>query len=263
MSSPSSGNVLLGRGSIFFSRFISNAFTNQFIHLGNCDNFSFAPSVEFAELANYMTSTTAPYKKVAKKTNLDVKVSGFEFASRVMALALFGETGTLTQSSGTATAEAVAASSVTGLKGSYVQLSKREVSAVVLKQGATTFTLGTDYEVTDSDSGLIRILPTGGITDGTALTADYSYAAITTALETVSIAKSTAVEGRLLFIPDPTTGPQVEITFYNVSLAPDGDIGLISDDYAKWGMSGSVQDDSAGTYGGSASYPYGKLLWVA
>lgn len=263
MSTPSSGNVSLSRGSIYLSRFVNNAYTGQFIHLGNCDTFSFQPSVEFAELANFMTAATAPYKKTAKKTNLDLKIGGFEFVSSVIALATFGTQTMVTQSSGSVLSgapETLASSTLTGLKGSYFQTAKRNISNVVVKQSTTTFLVGTDYDVVDAQTGMIYIRPGGGIADGTDVHVSYDYAAIT-GDEAVSIADNNAVEGRCLFVPDPATGPEMEIVFWNVSLAPDGDIGLISDDYLKWGMSGSVLSDAAGVYGGSTAYKYGRVHW--
>lgn len=258
MSSPSSDNVLIGRGIILFAPRVSGVLQG-FRDLGNCDLFSLTPASEFAELANFRTSTTAPYKKVHKKTTLDCKIAGYEFDPSIIALMLLGNQETLSQSASTASSVTLVASTVTDVKGTSFQTAHRNISSVVLVQGANTLVDGDDYEITDDAAGMIRFLPTGStVVDGTVITASYSYAAAS--LDVVAPASASAVEGRMVFLPDAATGPNLEHIYWNCSISPDGEQGFIAEEFAKWSATVSINDDSAGLYGGSSTYPLGKII---
>ena len=250
---PSSDNVTFGRGSVLFSPFVGGAFTGQFRHLGNCDAFSVGIAPEKVTLIDYTTETSSPYKEVVKKVDIPIKISGFEFASFNMKLAFMGSETTYTQTAATLT-ETLAASSITGLKGAFFRTAKKDISSPVVAQGTTTLTSGTDYSVYNAASGVIRVLPTGAAADGTALTIVYVAGAITSRQQVVG-GVLTSQTGRLVFLPDNTTGPDQECVIWNASITPDGDIGLIGDDFLKWNLTGSVQSDAAGTYGGSSANP--------
>jgi hypothetical protein len=260
MSSPSSSNVLIGRGIILFAPRVSGVLQG-YRDLGNCDVFSITPAVEFSTLKNFRNGVGADYKKVAKGTSLDVKVAGYEFDPSIISMMLFGSESALAQGSGTVTgtSETLVGATVTGVKGTSFQTAKRKISTVVLTQGANTLVAGTDYDVTDAVAGVIRILPTGStVVDGTAITVTYAYAADTSAV--ISPASVTSVSGRMVFIPDVTTGPELEHIYWDAAMSPDGEMNFISEEWAKWGATVSLNDDSAGLYGGSSTYPYGKII---
>jgi hypothetical protein len=256
---PSSDLVKLGRGKLLFDRFDASGLRTGFVHLGNCDKFAISMATETIKQKNYMTATAAPYKEARISTDVTVSITGFEFSPSVMAMVLSGDKAFLTQTAGSATGEVIA-TIAQAEKGKLYTTAKREISAVVVKQGATTLVLGTDYEVFNAKRGVIRILPTSpSFTDGAAVTADYTAAAITTtalAVQVVRGAKAAKIEGRLLFLADNAAGANDEVEAWRVSLSPDGELNFISDEWAKWGMKGSVLDDAAGQYGGSIDSPY-------
>lgn len=258
---PSPTNVSLGRGKIFFNRQDANGVLQGFVHLGNCDNLSVSTGVETKEMVNFMTNTSAPYKRVVTKTTVEAKISGFEFHPDVAALNVLGDVVPVTQSTATVTAEALAAAAVTK-KGKTFRTLKRNISAVAVKQGATTLTLGTDYTIADATMGLVSFPATSAVDDALAVTVDYTAAAIIAGdgVKRVRVATNSRIEGQLAFSPDPAAGPSYEALYWRVQLAPSGEFGLISEDFNKWEMTGAVQDDSAGAYGGSSTSPYGDLI---
>lgn len=262
MATPSSGNTAFGRGSILFDRIVSGARTG-FIHLGNCKQFSTSVSTESVDMIDYTQNTSAPYNTALKSTDIELKISGFEFATQVLSNVFMGDVSSITQSAATVTTETIAAASLTGLKGKFFQVAKRNISAPIMLQGATTLVSGTDYEIYNSYAGVFRILPTGStVVDGTALKATYVHAALTagsTALETIRAFNQANVYGQILFLPNNSTGPNWEVQAWYVNLKPDGDIPLISDDWNEWNMVGKVLSDAAGAYGGSTNEPYARL----
>ena len=262
---PAATNTVFGRGAIFFDRFDANGVQlNQWQHFGNCDSLATSISEDTVDLTDYTQNTGTPYNTATKSTTVGLKISGFEFTPKMLAVVFKGDTSTFTQSATTLTGETLAPSTLTGLLGSYFKTANRNISAITVLQGTTTLVSGTDWSAHDTLSGMIRILPSGStVTDGTALTINYTAAALssTTALDTVRMFNTSTVQGSLLFVPKNSSGPLVEARYWNVKLSPDGDVALISDDWLKWNLTGTVLSDSTAAYGGSTNEPYGRLLW--
>jgi hypothetical protein len=262
-NTPSSDNVVFGRGRILLDRFTdAGVRTGQYIHLGNCDRLAIGISPEELTLTDYTTETSAPYKSVNTKIDIPINISGFEFAEPILRLIFMGDKTSYTQTAHTATGETVAASTLTDLKGSFFQLTRRSITSATLLQGTVTLASGTDWELYDALAGVVRLIPSGAAADGTVLTANYVAAALTgaSAIPVVRGATKTSVQGRLLFVPQNTTGPKNELVVWNAKLTPDGDVSFISDEFAKWNLTGSVQSDAAGSYGGSTTDPYFRVL---
>src|SRR5512146_581534 len=259
-------NTVFGRGAIFFDRFDANGVQlNQWMHFGDCDSLATSISEDTVDLIDYTQNTGTPYNSATKSTTVALKISGFEFTPRMLAVVFKGDGSTFTQSATTVTGETLAPSTLTGLLGSYFRTANRNISAITVKQGTTTLVSATDWSLHDSLSGMVRILPSGStVVDGTALTINYTAAALTAgsnALETVRPFNTSTVQGSLLFVPKNSSGPLVEARYWSVKLSPDGDVSLISDDWLKWNLTGTVLSDSTAAYGGSTNEPYGRILW--
>jgi hypothetical protein len=261
-NTPSSDNVKFGRGKILFDQFVNGTRTGQYKHLGNCKKFSIGINPEELTMKDYTQESSAPYKRVTTGIEIPITITGFEFAEDPNLKMIFmGDRTNFTQTAHTATAETLAASTLTGLKGSLFQTTRRSLSSATVLQGTATMVSGTDWELYDALAGIIRVLPTGSIADGTVLTANYVAAAISgTELPVIRGATQTSVQGRLLFIPANTTGPKDECVVWNAKLTPDGEVDFIADEFSEWNLTGSVQSDTAGSYGGSSSDPYFRVL---
>lgn len=266
-TTPSSSNTLFGRGAVLFDRFDTNGVAQgQYLHLGDCDQFGIAITTDVKELVDYTQSTSAVYNSAVAATHVELKISGFEVATKIMAILVLGDATTYTQTAFTAVAQSttLVPAGLTGVKGSFFKVGKRNISAPTVVQAAGTLVSGTDYEIFDASAGVFHILPAGvTVVDSTAITVNYTAAVITagaTALDVVRAGTTANIKGSLLFLPSNSTGPLIEVRAYNVSLGPDGDIGLISADWLKWNMKGTVNSDAAGTYGGSTSEPYFRTI---
>lgn len=237
---PDSKNLLLGRGAIYFDRFASGT-TNKTgeLHLGNCTALEISTTDELKEKYSSMDATSGLLKSVNTKRTVEVKLTGDEFSLENLALALMGDSGTLSQTSGTITGETITTSSK---QGRWYPTAKRSISSVVVKVGVATKTAGTDYEV-DGTTGRIKILSGGTITDGSTVTVDYSYAVV--ALNTIAGGKASTVEGYLRFIGDPTAGPKYEVEVWRVSVSPEGAVPFIQDDFGSWSLTLKALGDNA------------------
>lgn len=239
-NAPSSENLLLGKGQLFFDRFDGSGNKTGLRHLGNVETFELTISDDKVQKFSSMTAGAPLYKEVNRRRTCTLKVTGNEFHPENMALATMGAQATLAQVATPVVAEAVYSSTI---KSAYFVTKKLgPITAVAVKFGATTGVLNTDYAIIDAISGLIRILP-GTILTG-AVTVDYTPTAYSTnGPAVISGGVSGVIAGYMLFIGDPSTGPKVKVDIWKVNISPDGAIGLISDDFAQMSLQAAILDD--------------------
>lgn len=233
---------VIPRGRVFFNPI--DPATDQYlgeIYLGNCPSFTIAIETEKAE---HYSSETGLRQKDASVL-LEVKRNGSLTCDNMnaanVALFLSGSFGTVTQTTGNVTGEAISV-----IPGRYYQLGTtptapagaRKVSAVVVKNGATTYTAGTDY-VLDADRGILQILATGTIAAG-AITVDYTRAAAT--WEGIRTGGTGELKGALRVASDNATGGNRDFFMPEVSLIPSGELPVIADgtDFAQMQFSADV-----------------------
>lgn len=63
---------------------------------------------------------------------------------------------------------------------------------------------------------------------------------------TIAAFTKTQIEGQLTFTSDNPAGNQQKVTIWKVSLAPDGDVSFISDDWGTLSFTGEILKDSEG-----------------
>ena len=170
-----------------------------------------------------------------------MKATLHEFTIQNLALALMGDVSALAQGTGTITDE-----DATARSGCYVKLAYRNVDDVVVEPaaGGSAYTEDEDYAV-DAITGRIYIMTTaegGSIADEAELHVSYSYAADTS--QTVLAGMSGTIEGSLRFIGDPKRGRTFEMEVWHFTLAPEGGIPFISDEYGNITLNFEVLSDS-------------------
>ncbi len=159
-----------------------------------------------------------------------------EVDAELFAAAMYGTSSALTQSSGTLTDQPV-----TTKADRYVEIGKRMLSDVVVKNtaGTTTYVLGTDYLI-NPRLGLIMALSTGAITAGMSVKISGSYAAINgttiAAMTKSQVLARVMVDGvefssRRDFIFD---APRVRLTV-------NGDIPVKGDNFAQVKFTGTME----------------------
>lgn len=230
---PSSENLLLGRGSLYIAPYINGAPDGEF-HLGNVTSFTLNTSDEVKEKYESMTHSSALYDSTLVKRTITTKAVGDEFSTDNLALNLMGEIVSVTQAAGTVADETITASAKPG---KYYATKFRNISNVVVTVGAATKAAGTDYTV-DATTGRIYIVPTGSIAAGATVVVDYDYS--TVELQAINGGTVGNIYASLRFIGDPAKGPKYEVIIPKVQITPDGELGLISDDYGQWSLTGRV-----------------------
>lgn len=249
---PSSENLLLGAGNVYFDRFDSNNASTGLRHLGLVDSFGITHSVETVEKKNAMDGSKATYAEVVTGSAAELAAVLTEFTPENLALAMMGKDGLYTQ-----TAEATVTDRAVGPAAAAVKLDvwydmgclNPTVSAV--KQSSTP--LNTSAYELNAEAGMIRLL-----SSYTGANKGVEAAAITWSGSTPAIAAadkkqlvyglaSGTIKGRLRYIAatNQTQGPRMMVDVWICGLTPDGELGFISDDFATFNLKGKVYADTS------------------
>lgn len=219
---------LLCAGDVYFNRLDASGNPLGLVALGNTSKFAIKESADQKIRTSRGRSTYGQALDVVfVKKPSEISIAGDEFDANGLAIALLGDVSTLTQSSGTATAEAV-----TAKLGYWVPLAHGRVSSVVVKDAtdATTYVAGTDYLV-NAELGMIQALTGGTITDGATIHVSYSYAAITGSA--ISGSTQPTVKGALVLDGvNLATQKPVIVRVDQASLAPNKEVDFKSGDFA-------------------------------
>lgn len=242
-NAPSSENLLLGKGQVLFDRFDAAGARTGFRHLGNIETLELTTADDKVQKFSSMSQGAPLYKEVNRRRTVTLKLTGDEFHPDNLALILMGNLATLVQAATAVVAEAIFPTTVPG---AYFKLAKLgPYTAVAIKFGATPGVIGVDYALVDAKLGVYQILP-GTVLTGV-VTADYTPTAYTgtTGPKVVGGGTAGTIQGALMFVGDPSTGPKVLLEVWRTNVSPDGALGLISDDFATLGLTMAVLDDSA------------------
>jgi len=235
MSYTSNGNnVLLGRGKVFFNRLSAAGVPTGYKFLGEVSKLELSTEDDVVEMRDHTVASTPVLKKVVRQRDGKVSLTFHEMDKENLALALMGSVSSYTQANTAVTGEVLTTSVVKGH--SYKTVNRQLITGgtLVVKQGASTLVLGTDYDVADAVTGLIHIKESSvTVTDGSTITIDYTKPAITApGLARVVGGNATFIEGALLFVGDPAAGPSADVEIWKASVSPSGVLGLIQDEFA-------------------------------
>lgn len=247
--SPSAENLLLGKGELLFSRKINGVLQGH-RHIGNVETFELTTADDVLEKYNSMNAAASLYKRITRRRDVTLRVTADEFTPENLALMLMGTSQQSAAQAATAVAGEVLTEDV--LLGGYYKFAKMgpHTAISLATPGATAdvaLVLGTDYRIHDANVGVVQILPGAtNIAAGATLKASYTPTAYASGLTEVLGGNASVVEGSVLFLPDPTSGPKMMVEVWSVSVNPDGALGLISDEFAQMAMTMAVQSDDEG-----------------
>ena len=235
-------NYTLGRGKVYFARRDpTTGILGAYRYLGNTPEVNLTAEEE--KLEHYSSDFGVRVKDAT--VTLQVNYTGTVVCDNIdaenVALFFLGESANLTVAQATVTSEVVTTDAEVGM---FYQLgvtsSNRAGSRGIIFPGAsgTAFALkiqgevgnlvhGTDY-VLNPATGRIEILETGAVDNGDTLECTYTVAASTR--ERI-ISGATAIEGALFYEAANPRGDQRDATMPSVTLSPNGDFSLKSDEW--------------------------------
>lgn len=229
----------LGVGKIYMRIFGA---ASPLVEIGNASKLDMTPNADPKELVDYTNLGGGLQNSVQRVKSVDMAFVAYDLSPSNLAKALWG--GSTAVTTGTVTAE-----SVTARVGGLVRLANVASAVSAVKKGATTYVLGTDYEVRP---GGIFILSTGSIVDGDALTVDYTKAAA----DVVQAFVNSSQEYEMVFegLNEARSGKAVIADIFRVRLSPSKNVSLIGQDYASLEITGKVLKDSSKTGTGVSQY---------
>lgn len=240
INTPSSENMLLGAGELFFNRFDSAGNPTFERSLGDASAVNLTTEVEAIEHYSSMSADKGIYASANKSIKPILKITLHEVDPLNLALALLGEASQVTQEA--ASGKVVKISNV--VPGGWFPLGYRQVTKVVVRDDKAvdpqTYSADQDY-IVHPETGRIQILTGGGIEAGTALEVSFDIEAYQ-AMK-ISGGKMPKVKGYLRFVGDPTQGPAYDGEFWRVTITPDGEIGLIGEEFASFGLTVNIEND--------------------
>jgi hypothetical protein len=259
MSNVADGaNLLLGKGKLYFERFSASgaAATGALRFLGNVTAFTLTMTDELKQAYSSAESGAPLLKQALIRRTVELGVTMDEFTADNVALALMGTNSDVAAQTGAAvTAQNIRTNMPadgSGLDRSYYVGKMKWDSATpcVVKIDTTTLTVTTDYTF-DYLNGMLYVVnnaTTLAACAGGAKTLTHAGTTLTYALglyKSIVGATVGVVEGAFRFIADPSAGPALNVDVWRVDCTPDGDWGLIGEDFGEFKLKGKVVADSA------------------
>lgn len=244
---PFENNYTLGRGEIYFAR--KDPTTGNLggeRYLGNTPSANLTAEEEKLEHFSSDRGIRVKDKTVTLQVNYTgtLEVDNIDYEN--VALFFLGDTEALTIAQATVTDEAVGLAGVGVEKGMFYQLGMTTgnpagAKGIIfpgdagppnttfgLKKGAVVLVSGTDY-VLNAELGRVEILETSvTVEEGDELTATYTVAGST---RRRVISGSTSVTGALRYVAYNPEGEQIDYYMPSVTLSPNGDFALKSDEW--------------------------------
>lgn len=243
-------NTVLGRGKLFFDRFLDGTDTNTGErYLGNTPSFGL--SVETQELEHYSSEEGLRVKDLSVTLQIDYSASFVTDNIDLdnVAMFFFGSKAVTTQGALSAQQD-----DLTVLQGMYYQLGMSQTNPVGLRNltitavagsgGTPTYIEGTDY-IKDDAKGRIYIVPGGGIADDTAVEVTYDVGAHT---HDLVVSGSDLIYGALRFESHNGVGEQKDFYMPKIALRPNGEYSLKGEDWQQFGFNVEILKKTVGAF---------------
>lgn len=262
-TTPSSENLKLGAGELFFQRHDDDGVpVGGFVHMGNVETLELTTTDDILIKKSSMSRARPTYRKVTRSRDVILRAVADEFSPENLALALMGDVVYATDTADPVVAQVLfanvpAATLGAALGNQYFHVGALNINTVSMDLGAAALDAD-DFEVHSAPMGIIRIKPTSAtVTNGADdLTIDYTPAAISGVVSPVIRGGTKSeIHGSVFFREDNSAGYNHLLRAWKVSSTPDGAIGFISEEFGQFALNWTVEDDSTGVYGGTAADP--------
>lgn len=227
-----SENLTLGKGEIYFGKFKTGTQDVEgYRLLGNCPEFTLNMETNELEHFSSMSGLREKDESVVVERKLGGTINCEDIRTENLALFFMGDATTLT------------AASQTGVVNTFTDVKKgltyqlgitptnpsgaRKVASVVVKVGAVTKVLDTDYTL-DADLGLVTILSSGSIADLDDVEVTFN---ITASTRSRIISGDSQIEGELKFISRNPLGAKIDYLLPWVKIRSNGDVSLITEEW--------------------------------
>lgn len=264
MANTSINKYYSGQGCLFVADRDAAGNILAYRELGNISALSVTLDATVAEHKESCSGSRLTDARLVTDLSASVSMTLQNFTKENLALLFSGDvldsnSGTVGSGSPNVLYKNTTASSATVAKGAVFFTKHMNISSLVVKNGAATLTLTTDYTA-DLVTGQITITNASGITvtAGSQITAEYSYAAYSGArMLKNAINKPRAFVFRGLNTVDSNSKVRVEL--FNVVLDPAQSFDILTEEFAEFQVEGSVLYDSTRDSDADLG-PFGRVI---
>lgn len=237
----STARGFLGAGDLYIDRQVAGVFQGM-VGPFEADKFELKPNSEQKELISKGKNTYGQaIETVALSQPAEFSVDLLSVVGDTLVLVLLGTSSVLTQ-----TAASLTAADVTAKLDKWVSVGKRNLTGtaggtfVLTNTGATiTYTEGTHY-IVNRDSGMIKALSTGTITEAQALKLTTPYG-VSTGTK-IDGATQTQIRAHFFFDgKNAVDDTPVEVDVWEAVLTPSSPFDFLGDDFNQVSLSGKMK----------------------
>jgi hypothetical protein len=243
-------NVFIGRGKMRFDRFTAAGLSTGLRFLGNGNSLTIATEDEVKELLDSTTAGSNILKQALIRRKVTVSIALNEETYENLAMSTMGDESYYAARAGGAVTAYDLGIAYTDRFYKFTDDGPIAASpAPVIKMGSTTITAVTDYTL-DLARGTVYIIANGTTTplaNGTnKVNVAYTTSAIVVSTNKKVIGGSAnLIEGMFQYIPDSNqVGPKWDVDVWRIDFTPDGEFGLISDDFGEFKLKGLMVADT-------------------
>jgi len=221
----------LGRGKLLFKPQGSSGFED----FGNVTDFKVTFAVEKKEHFSSRSGLKVKDKEIIVSLAANLSFTADELSKENLEKFFLADSSTFTQTAGSFSTPV----ELTVEQGKWFEVGKYNLGddiSVKDETDSTEYVEGVDYTL-DRKAGLIYIIPGGNIANGSTIHITGSYGTVDGATKFDAGVK-TSIRGELYFVADPATGAVVDVRG-TVELMPNGDLSLITEDWATVEFTGS------------------------
>lgn len=245
MPIPASGeNLKLGKGSLLLATIVAGV-EGAFDFVGNCEALEM--SADVTKVQKYSSTQRSAPKIAEHVTRIGYTLTATlsEYTLDNLKKWYLGEASTKVQAIGAGVSITFEDDEVQS--GKFLNLNARNVTNVIVtRDGSDVLTEDVDY-VVFANAGLIQLRTAGAVVDGDTVEVTFDRPALT--INQVRLAKQASSICHLIYQSDDANtdgvGSQDRLEIWRVSVAPEGTLNYIGDDYGTFQITLGVLDDSA------------------
>jgi len=232
----------LGSGLVYIDRKVNGVYEGLRL-IGNATKFEIKENSEKKErISKKRTNYGSALNTVYVKQPAEVNITLDDLDKENLALTFLGSSSSINITGATVADEAQ-----TAYQDRVIQLDQRNVSAVVVKDvtDTTTYVLDTDYSIVSANTGLIKILAGGAISDEDVLHISYTYGNMTS--EKVLGGTDSNIIVKVLFDGlNQANQSDAVVEVYEAVLSPTTGVDFLSDDFTSIELAGIANVPSGG-----------------
>lgn len=242
---PANGqNVKLGKGALLLNQLNSSLQTTGFDFVGNATAISISAEVTKAELYSSTQQSSPLLDSRVTRSKYTVTMTLNEYTKSNLARFLLGEANVKTQLVGVNQTVSFSGSEV--VPGRYLDVGARRITNVSIMRDTTDPLVETTDYIVYSEFGLVKLVEGGSVLAGDTIAIEYDRPALT--IDQVRIGKVASAICHLVFIADDANtdgaGAKDRLELWKVNVAPEGELGFVSDEYGSFQLTAEVLSDA-------------------